>query len=88
MIEIMISIDWNARLKNKAFWVSMISAIVLLCQQLGLNIIPNDYSAIINSVLTILAMLGIVVDTSTPGISDQVTTNSENIEQSSDSTKK
>lgn len=64
-------IDLKARLRNKTFWISMISAIVLLVQQLGLNVIPGNYTDVINTVLTILVMLGIVVDTSTPGISDQ-----------------
>ena len=68
------SIDLKARLKNKAFWVAMASAVVLLAQQLGLNIFPNNYADIVNSVLTVLTMVGIVVDTSTTGISDQVTT--------------
>lgn len=68
------NIDLKARLKNKAFWVAIASAVVLLAQQLGLNIVPNNYSDIVNSILSILTMVGIVVDTSTTGISDQVTT--------------
>lgn len=88
VIQVMLGIDLSARLKNKAFWVSMASAIALLCQQLGLNIIPGDYSAVINSLLTILAMLGIVVDTSTPGISDQPAANSTNVDKTSDSEEK
>ncbi|WP_297420974.1 phage holin [Clostridium sp.] len=67
----MLTIDIKARLKNKAFWVAMASALALLIQQLGLNIIPGNFSEIVNTVLTILTMLGILVDTSTPGISDQ-----------------
>ncbi|EKQ51503.1 MULTISPECIES: phage holin [unclassified Clostridium] len=73
----MLGIDLKARLSNKAFWVAMASAIALLVQQLGLNIIPSNYSEIINTVLTILTMLGIVVDTSTTGISDQIVTNAD-----------
>jgi phi LC3 family holin len=68
----MISIDLKARMKNKAFWVAIVSALVLLAQQLGLNIVPKNYSDIVNTVLTILTMLGVVVDTSTPGVSDQI----------------
>ena len=70
----MSNIDLKARLKNKAFWVAMASAIGLLAQQLGLNIIPANYTEIVNTVLTVLAMTGIVVDTSTPGLSDHITT--------------
>jgi uncharacterized membrane protein len=82
----MLSIDFKARLKNKAFWVSMASAIAILAQQLGLNIIPSNYSEIVNTVLIILTMTGIVVDTSTTGISDQVTTTTTVSDQIVDST--
>jgi len=82
----MLSIDFKARLKNKAFWVSMASAIAVLAQQLGLNIIPSNYSEIVNTVLIILTMTGIVVDTSTTGISDQVTTTTTVSDQVVDST--
>lgn len=66
-------INWETRLKNKTFWVSLISAIVLLAQQLGLdisNFIPGNYADIINTIFVILTILGIVVDPSTDGISD------------------
>ncbi|AQR90844.1 phage holin [Clostridium saccharobutylicum] len=75
----MLNIDLKARLKNKAFWVSMVSAIALLVQQLGLQL-PSDYSAVVNAILTILTMSGIIVDTSTPGISDQTTTSTNSTE--------
>lgn len=68
----MLNINFKSRLRNKAFWVSMISALVLLAQQLGVQL-PSNYSEIINAVLTILVMSGIVIDTSTPGINDQNT---------------
>lgn len=64
-------INWNARLKNKSFWVAIVSALVLLSQQLGFNIFPSNWSDILNTILTIFILLGIVVDTSTEGISDK-----------------
>ena len=76
VITEMFGIDLKARLNNKAFWVAMASAIALLAQQLGLKIIPDNYTEIVNTVLTILTMLGIIVDTSTTGISDQTKTDS------------
>jgi phi LC3 family holin len=77
----MLTIDLKARMRNKAFWVALISAIVLLIQQLGLkDLIPNNYGDIVNSVLTILVMLGIIVDTSTSGISDKKVTLNANID--------
>ena len=82
----MLSIDLKARLKNKAFWVAIASAIAMLAQQLGLDIIPSNYTDIVNTLLTILIMAGIVVDTSTRGISDQVTTTTTETDQVVDST--
>jgi len=65
------NINWKARLQNKAFWVAIVGAIVLLTQQLGYNIFPSNWSDILSSVLTIFILLGIVVDTSTAGIGDK-----------------
>lgn len=68
-------IDWKARLLNKTWWVSMIGAIVLLLQQVGLvdlaNYIPQNYVDIINTIFILLSLAGITVDTSTEGISDK-----------------
>jgi phi LC3 family holin len=68
----MLNLDLKARLKNKSFWVAIVSTIVLLTQQLGVNIFPSNWADILNTILTILIILGVVVDTSTKGISDQV----------------
>lgn len=78
----MLTINLKSRFKNKAFLLSMVGAIVLLIQQLGFNIIPDNYSEIVNTILTILTMLGIVVDTSTIGVSDKIIeTTTENVVQ-------
>lgn len=77
--------DLKSRLRNKAFWVAMVSAIALLLQELGLNILPSNYSEIVNTVLTILAMVGIIVDPCTPGICDNIQTNTTDTVQTSDS---
>lgn len=67
------NINWKSRLTNKTFWVSLISAVVLLIQQLGFkDLIPSNYADIVNSILSILVMLGIIVDPSTSGISDSI----------------
>lgn len=65
------NINWKARLTNKTFWASIVSALVLLTQQLGYNIIPSNWSDVLNTILTIFILLGIVVDPSTAGISDK-----------------
>ena len=53
------------RLRNKAFWVTLASAIVLLAQQLGLNIFPSNIADIINSVLAILTIAGVISNPTT-----------------------
>lgn len=69
----MLTINLKSRFRNKTFLLTMIGAIVLLIQQLGFkDIIPSNYADIVNSILTILTMVGIVVDTSTPGINDKI----------------
>lgn len=65
------NINWKIRLTNKTFWVAIVSTIVLLTQQLGLNIFPSNWADILNTILTIFIILGIVVDPSTNGISDK-----------------
>jgi len=69
----------KTRLKNKAFWVSLVSAVVLLTQQLGINIFPANWADIMNTILVILTILGIVIDPTTKGILDAKTT--ETIEE-------
>jgi phi LC3 family holin len=66
-----VNINWKARLTNKTFWISIVSSIVLLTQQLGLNIFPNNWADVLNTLLTILIILGIVIDPSTAGINDK-----------------
>lgn len=63
--------DWNARFKNKAFWVALSSAVILLFQQIGWNIFPDNIAEIVNTILTIFVILGVVVDPTTGGIADK-----------------
>ena len=71
-------INWKVRLKNKAFWLSLIPAILLLIQVIaapfGLVLdfgeLGNQLLAIVNAVFAILAILGIVTDPTTAGVGD------------------
>ena len=63
--------DWQSRIRNKAFWLALSSAIILLTQQLGLDIFPSNITEIINTILLIATILGIVVDPTTQGILDE-----------------
>ena len=63
-------IDLKARLKNKYFWVSLLSLLVILLEQLGIQL-PFDINAIGGTLLSIAVLLGIIVDNSTEGFSDK-----------------
>ena len=55
------------------FWIALTSAIVLLTQQLGLNIFPENIGEIMNTILLIFTILGVIVDPTTSGITDNQT---------------
>ena len=63
-------IDIKARLRNKWFWCSFVSLVVILLEQLGITL-PFDLNAISGTLLSMAVLLGIVVDTSTSGLSDK-----------------
>lgn len=63
-------IDIKARLKNKYFWVSLLSLIVLLLKQLNIDI-PFDINEIGGTILSIAVLLGIIVDNGSEGFSDK-----------------
>lgn len=71
--------DWKARFKNKTFWVALASAIVLLTQQLGLEIFPENIMDIVNTALMILVILGVIIDPSTQGLLDSYKGRDENV---------
>lgn len=71
-------INWTVRLKNKAFWLSFIPAMLLLIQvvaavfgfTLDLGELGEKLLAVVNAVFAVLTILGIVTDPTTAGISD------------------
>ena len=63
-------LDIKARLRNKYFWISFISLVVLLLDQLGIQL-PFDLSAISGTLLSMAVLLGIVVDNGTEGFGDK-----------------
>ena len=72
------NINWIVRIKNKAFWVALIPALLLLVQAIaavfGLAIDLGDLGdkllTVINALFAVLAILGVVVDPTTPGAGD------------------
>ena len=63
-------LDIKARLRNKYFWISFISLVVLLLEQLGIQL-PFDISAISGTILSMAVLLGIVVDNGSEGFGDK-----------------
>ena len=63
-------LDIKARLRNKYFWVSMLSLVVLLLDQLGIKL-PVNISEIGGTILSMAVLLGIIVDNGSEGFSDK-----------------
>ena len=63
-------LDIKARLRNKYFWVSMLSLAVLLLDQLGIRL-PIDINEIGGTILSMAVLLGIIVDNGSEGFSDK-----------------
>lgn len=63
--------DWS-RFKNYGLWVSVIALIPLVLHGFGVEVVPEQYQAITNTLLTILVSLGIISNptTVTKGFSD------------------
>ena len=71
-------INWKIRLKNKNFWLAIVPAVLLLAQAIasvfGYTVDFSDLQgkliAVVNAIFTVLAIVGIVVDPTTSGVSD------------------
>ena len=48
--------------KNYGFWVSLVSAVILLAQTLGVEISTTEVMDIVNPILAILVALGVISD--------------------------
>lgn len=69
-------INWKVRLQHKQFWVSLISFLIVLANQMAgifhvdITLYNDQVTAISETVLSILALLGIIIDPTTQGASD------------------
>lgn len=69
-------INWKVRLQKKTFWASLIALLLVLANQVAevfgydITIYNDQITAISETVLGILALLGIIIDPTTSGISD------------------
>ena len=74
----MTKINWRIRLQNKAFWVAIIPALIVALQAVGdvfgltidLGQTGDKLLEVVNALFVVLAILGIVVDPTTTGLSD------------------
>lgn len=72
------NINWTVRIKNKAFWIALIPAVLLLIQviaavfgiQIDLGDMGNKLLDVVNAIFMVLAILGVVTDPTTAGITD------------------
>lgn len=71
-------INWKVRVRNKAFWIAIIPAVLLVVQAVaavfGFTLDFADLSgkllAVVDAVFAVLVIIGIVQDPTTQGIGD------------------
>ena len=71
-------INWKVRLKNKNFWLSLIPAVLLLIQVVAapfgykwdFGVLGQQLTAVVNAAFAVLAIIGVVTDPTTEGVSD------------------
>ena len=72
------NINWIVRIKNKAFWIAFIPAVLMLIQvvaavfgiQIDLGDMGNKLLDVVNAAFMLLAILGVVTDPTTDGVTD------------------
>ena len=71
-------INWQVRIRNRQFWISVIPAIALVIQAiaavfgwtLDFSNLIGKLIAVVDAVFALLVILGIVVDPTTAGLGD------------------
>ena len=71
-------INWKVRLKNKTFWLAIVPALLLVVQTVAslfgyawdFVVLNQQIAAVINAVFAVLAVLGVVTDPTTAGMTD------------------
>lgn len=72
------TVNWKVRFKNKAFWLALVPAVLLLVQvcaapfgyEWDFGALSAQLAAIVNALFAVLAILGIVADPTTKGMGD------------------
>lgn len=71
-------INWKVRIKNKAFWLAIIPAVLLLIQTVAAPfgydwdfvVLDQQITALVNAVFAVLTILGVTNDPTTAGLND------------------
>lgn len=73
----MMRINWKIRLQHKPFLLALFSLVLLLAQQVAAlfgyeitSMMSEQLTSILNTVLSMLVLMGVVVDPTTQGTSD------------------
>jgi phi LC3 family holin len=72
-------INWKVRFRQKSFLVGLFSALLLFAQQIAklfgyelATTLGDNLTEVFNTILSILTILGVVVDPTTDGVSDSI----------------
>lgn len=73
-------INWQVRIMNKQFWLTLIPAVLLLVQvvaavfgiTIDLGELGNRLLDVVNAVFAVLVILGVVTDPTTEGVGDSI----------------
>lgn len=71
-------INWKVRIRNKSFWLAVIPAFLLLIQvclvpfgySFEMELISKQLLNIVNAAFAVLAIIGVVTDPTTAGVTD------------------
>lgn len=71
-------INWKVRATNKTFWLALVPAFLLLIQavaqvfniSLDFTNLNKDLLGVVNTLFTVLAIVGVVADPTTKGLGD------------------
>ena len=74
------NINWKVRIKNKTWWLAVVPAVLLLVQAVAapfgyiwdFGVLNEQIAAIINAAFAVLALVGVVADPTTEGVSDSL----------------
>lgn len=71
-------INWKVRVRNRSWWLAIVPAVLLLAQVVAvpfgyrfeIGVLNEQLIAIVNAAFAVLALLGVVNDPTTEGVSD------------------